>query len=185
MNQRMEGWPLITKAVDDPPVVISVTTVPSGVHTLGPLFESLRKQRYSAFRIDLNLPSKSQRGLGIYPDLDPDIAEGITVWRTHDWGTLTNVVPTVQRLRKENLANALLLVVDDDKVYPETLIEDHIRANRLHSHAAYGCRGWSVPPTQDLNPKAFDELRISVYGNKLGPEMRRVGILTGSDSWSA
>lgn len=185
MNERMEGWPIITKAPGDPPVVISVTTVPSGVRTLGPLFDSLRKQRYSAFRIDLNLPSKSERGLGIYPDLDPEIAEGITVWRTHDWGTLTNVVPTVQRLQKENLTNALLLVVDDDKVYPETLLEDHIRASRLHSHGAYGCRGWSVPPTQDLDPNAFDELRISVYGNRLGPEMKRVSILTGSDSWSA
>lgn len=188
-NQDMHAWPPLRRQPGDPRVVISLSTVPGGVEGLGPTLRSLRDQSFPADAIELNLPNASRRGLGAYPDLDllTSSTYGVDVYHTEDWLALTNVVPTVQRARAAN-RTTLVVVVDDDKVYPPSLVEDHVRAHRERPGAASACRGFLMPPGGDLARVEFwpmwDELAHSVYGHKVaGP--KRVAVVTGSDSWAA
>ncbi|CAK0906392.1 unnamed protein product [Prorocentrum cordatum] len=179
----------VRRTASDPRVVVSLTTVPAGVGTLRPTLQSLRNQTFPADAIELNLPLASSRGLGHYPDLLPEDAEGVDVYRTDDWLALTNIVPTAQRAQQTG-APTLVIVVDDDRVYPSTLVEDHVRAFRERPRAASTCRGYRMPPRGDISPAVFfpawDELGHSIYGHHLlaPARARRVAVVTGSDSWA-
>lgn len=179
-NPFLAGEPGLSRTSSDPRVVISLTTVPAGVHGLGPTLISLKNQTFKPDAIDLNLPHISRRGLGVYPKLSEEDAEGIFVHHTDDWFALTNLVPTVQR---EAGRKTLIIVVDDDKVYPPSLVEDHVRAHRNRPHSAHTCRGYKIPTGGELFP-TWSELRHSWYGHQL-QNPQQVAIVTGSDSWSA
>lgn len=190
-NPNMARWSGLQRLDSDPFIVVSLTTVPGGVLGLLPTLRSLRNQTLPPDAIELNLPLKSERGLGDYPALPAWEAEGVDVHRTEDWLALTNIVPTVQRARaRAGQRNTLVIVVDDDKVYPNSLVEDHLRAHRAQPRSASTCRGYKVPPGGDISPAVFwpawDELGHSVYGHELASAPpRRVAVMTGSDSWSA
>eukprot|EP00747_Dinoflagellata_sp_TGD_P032895 gnl/TRDRNA2_/TRDRNA2_136277_c1_seq4.p1 gnl/TRDRNA2_/TRDRNA2_136277_c1~~gnl/TRDRNA2_/TRDRNA2_136277_c1_seq4.p1 ORF type:complete len:371 (+),score=24.24 gnl/TRDRNA2_/TRDRNA2_136277_c1_seq4:68-1180(+) len=187
LNDKMNSWPAIQKSLMDPKIVISLTTVPEMLSDkmmfLGKTLASLRQQTVRADSIELNLPNKSQR-LGAYGGLQPNISEGINVYHTDDWLALTNIIPTVQRAQKNlSVQETLVIVVDDDKVYPPSLVEDHLRAFRERPSSASTCRGYKLPSHHHLS-SGWDELRHSAFGHKLGSHVR-VACVTGSDSWSA
>mmetsp|Transcript_19863 Transcript_19863/g.42336 ORF Transcript_19863/g.42336 Transcript_19863/m.42336 type:complete len:386 (+) Transcript_19863:122-1279(+) len=190
-NPAMAGWSGLRRLDSDPFIVVSLTTVPGGVLGLLPTLRSLRNQTLPPDAIELNLPLKSKRGLGDYPTLPTWEAVVVDVHRTEDWLALTNIVPTVQRAKaRAGRRTTLVIVVDDDKVYPDSLVEDHLRAHRAQPHSASTCRGYKVPPGGDISPAVFwpgwDELGHSVYGHNLASAVpQRVGVMTGSDSWSA
>lgn len=184
-NPLMSNFEVVQRLPTDPQVVFSLTTVPGGVHALGPTLRSLRNQSFPADAIELNLPWHSRRGLGVYPQPRAEDVIGVDVYRTDDWISLTNVVPTVQRAWERG-DNPLVIVVDDDKVYPPSLVEDHIRAHRGRPHAVSACRGYRLPFGGDLTglELTWDELRASIYGHRLA-RAEQVAIVTGSDSWAA
>lgn len=186
-NKGMSGWPSLRRQPGDPRVVISLSTVPAGIRGLEPTLRSLRRQTFPADAIELNVPNVSRRGLGTYPGLPAMDAAGVDVYHTEDWLALTNIVPTMQRAQAAN-QSTLVIVVDDDKVYPPSLVEDHMRAHRERPRSASACRGYRMPPGGDLSRIDFwpmwDELAHSVYGHKLA-EAERVAVVTGSDSWAA
>jgi len=186
-NPQMKNWPPLKRLPSDPHVVISLSTVPAGVAGLGPTLRSLKKQNFAADAIELNLPMRSARGLGNYSLLPPSLNSlGINVYRTDDWLALTNIIPTVQRAKVRG-GNTLVIVVDDDKAYPPSLVEDHVRAHRLHPRSASTCRGYKMPPGGDISSAVFwpawDELGHSIYGQQKS-EAEQVAVVTGSDSWS-
>lgn len=187
-NSLMADLKPVTRSASDPRVVISLTTVPGGVSSLGVVISSLKNQTVAADAIEINLPGESNRKLGEYniekfQELDMD---RVKVYRTDDWFALTSLVPTVRRaLLAKN--NTLVIVVDDDKVYPPTLVEDHLRAHRARPKSAHTCRGYKLPPGEDIYQghyfSRWNERVHSVYGDAIGsPE--RVAVVTGSDSWS-
>lgn len=186
-NPSMVDWPALHRSPHDPRVVISLSTVPGGVLGLGPTLQSLQNQSFRADAIELNLPRTSTRGLGNYPELPVSERDGIDVYRTDDWLALTNVIPTIQRAHALS-AEVLLIIVDDDKVYPPSLVEDHVRAHRSQPRSASACRGYLMPPGGDISTSVFfpawDELYHSVYGYTRASN-QQVAVLTGSDSWSA
>jgi len=186
-NPQMKNWPTLKRLPSDPRVVISLSTVPAGLAGLGPTLRSLKKQTFAADAIELNLPMRSARGLGNYSLLPPSLNSlGINVYRTDDWLALTNIIPTVGRSKARG-GNTLVLVVDDDKAYPPSLVEDHVRAHRLHPRSASTCRGYKMPPGGDISSAVFwpawDELGHSIYGQQKS-EAEQVAVVTGSDSWS-
>eukprot|EP00747_Dinoflagellata_sp_TGD_P032894 gnl/TRDRNA2_/TRDRNA2_136277_c1_seq3.p1 gnl/TRDRNA2_/TRDRNA2_136277_c1~~gnl/TRDRNA2_/TRDRNA2_136277_c1_seq3.p1 ORF type:complete len:388 (+),score=27.71 gnl/TRDRNA2_/TRDRNA2_136277_c1_seq3:51-1214(+) len=205
LNTHMKNWPAINKRQTDPKIVISLTTVPEmfkggKVTMLSKTLNSLLNQTVAADAIELNLPSYSAR-LGKYGKPERDLPKGINVYYTEDWLTLTNIIPTVQRAKmnisaergavtkrpiawKESQSHeTLVIVVDDDKVYPPSLVEDHLRAFRERPSSASTCRGYKLPSHHHLS-SGWDELRHSAFGHKLGSHVR-VACVTGSDSWSA
>eukprot|EP00747_Dinoflagellata_sp_TGD_P032893 gnl/TRDRNA2_/TRDRNA2_136277_c1_seq2.p1 gnl/TRDRNA2_/TRDRNA2_136277_c1~~gnl/TRDRNA2_/TRDRNA2_136277_c1_seq2.p1 ORF type:complete len:383 (+),score=16.05 gnl/TRDRNA2_/TRDRNA2_136277_c1_seq2:68-1216(+) len=187
LNDKMNSWPAIQKSLMDPKIVISLTTVPEMLSDkmmfLGKTLASLRQQTVRADSIELNLPNKSQR-LGAYGGLQPNISEGINVYHTDDWLALTNIIPTVQRAQKNlSVQETLVIVVDDDKVYPPSLVEDHLRAFREKPSSVSACRGFKLPPARKLSGD-WDGLQYSHYGHKVESPVQ-VAIVTGSDSWSS
>eukprot|EP00747_Dinoflagellata_sp_TGD_P032892 gnl/TRDRNA2_/TRDRNA2_136277_c1_seq1.p1 gnl/TRDRNA2_/TRDRNA2_136277_c1~~gnl/TRDRNA2_/TRDRNA2_136277_c1_seq1.p1 ORF type:complete len:400 (+),score=19.51 gnl/TRDRNA2_/TRDRNA2_136277_c1_seq1:51-1250(+) len=205
LNTHMKNWPAINKRQTDPKIVISLTTVPEmfkggKVTMLSKTLNSLLNQTVAADAIELNLPSYSAR-LGKYGKPERDLPKGINVYYTEDWLTLTNIIPTVQRAKmnisaergavtkrpiawKESQSHeTLVIVVDDDKVYPPSLVEDHLRAFREKPSSVSACRGFKLPPARKLSGD-WDGLQYSHYGHKVESPVQ-VAIVTGSDSWSS
>jgi len=176
----------------DPKVVVTLTTTPSGAYLLYQVLDSLINQSYQPDEVHVNMPNSSMRGLGDYPDIEKlawnwtsYYDHGIKVFRTKDWGALTNIIPTRARVGSDS--RTLLIVVDDDKVLPATLVADHVRAFRRNPNSASTCRGYNV--THDMVRKGsqfgtlVNEISISSYGHLLA-EPQRCGVVTGSDTWS-
>lgn len=117
-------------------VVIALTTVPERAGALRRVLSSLLDQSEPADRIVLALPRTSLRGAA-YPDpAGLGLPAGVDVIRCEDAGPATKLLPAL-KLEPE----AVLIVVDDDVVYPRTLVETLLAAHRERPHAALGLRG--------------------------------------------
>eukprot|EP00930_Biecheleria_cincta_P095435 TRINITY_DN87396_c0_g1_i1.p1 TRINITY_DN87396_c0_g1~~TRINITY_DN87396_c0_g1_i1.p1 ORF type:complete len:354 (+),score=55.32 TRINITY_DN87396_c0_g1_i1:36-1097(+) len=193
MNPHVAGWAPVQKSPTDPKVIVTLSTTPEGAYSLNQIFDCLIKQSYLPDEIHVNMPKVSARGLGVYPDVfsfawswDLYRKHGIKVFRTRDWGALTNLIPTRQRVEREK-ERTLLIVIDDDKILPTSLVADHIRAFRSDPSSASTCRGYKVKPSMAVRGAAdqstVNELEIDEEGIKLGTR-KRVGVVTGSDTWS-
>lgn len=118
-------------------VVISLTTIPARVRSLAPVLRSLLDQDTTADRIILWLPSRSLRQNQDYPDAtEIDVPDGIEVMDCEDLGPATKLLHS---LRLEN--GALIIAVDDDVVYPRTLVSTLLSAHRDEPETAFGLRG--------------------------------------------
>lgn len=118
-------------------VVISLTTIPARVRSLAPVLRSLLDQDTPADRIILWLPSRSLRQNQDYPDAaEIDVPDGIEVIDCEDLGPATKLLHS---LRLEN--GALIIAVDDDVVYPRTLVSTLLSAHRNEPETAFGLRG--------------------------------------------
>lgn len=118
-------------------IVISLTTIPARVRSLAPVLRSLLDQDTPADRIILWLPSRSLRQNQDYPDAaEIDVPNGIEVMDCEDLGPATKLLHS---LRVEN--GALIIAVDDDVVYPRTLVSTLLSAYRNEPETAFGLRG--------------------------------------------
>jgi hypothetical protein len=118
-------------------IVISLTTIPARVRSLAPVLRSLLDQDTPADRIILWLPSRSLRQNQDYPDAaEIDVPNGIEVMDCEDLGPATKLLHS---LRLEN--GALIIAVDDDVVYPRTLVSTLLSAHRNEPETAFGLRG--------------------------------------------
>lgn len=127
-------------------VTIALTTLPSRVDALGPALFSLLRQDVPA-RVVLALPARSTREDRDYA-LAPALRDvpGLTILRCErDWGPATKLVPV---LHSGLAPDALVLVVDDDNVYPRDLVANFLHWHSRYPDAALGYRGWDVPPSR-------------------------------------
>lgn len=123
-------------------VVITMTTIPSRMHLIAETLKSLLRQSRLPARIVLNVPRFSRREQGEYgiPDYLERLA-AVEIHRCDDWGPATKVIPSLVRFAKSQP----LLVVDDDRIYPPTLVADLERASIQHPDCALTLGGWRVP----------------------------------------
>lgn len=124
-------------------VVVTLTTIPGRMHLIGETLKSLLRQTRPPARIVLNVPRFSRREQREYEI--PGYLERLESVEMHrcerDWGPATKLIPSLLRFP----ASQPLLVVDDDRIYPPTLIEDLERASREHPGCAVTLGGWRVP----------------------------------------
>lgn len=117
-------------------IVVTLTTTPARARRLRPTLRSLLDQSEPPDRVLLALPHHSRTGQP-YPDVAQlRLPDGIEVVRCIDEGPASKILPA---LALE--ADALLVVADDDVIYPDDLIETLLRAHRKHPRAAVGYRG--------------------------------------------
>jgi hypothetical protein len=103
---------------------------------LTPVLRSLLDQSEAADRIVLALPEATQRGEA-YPSPEMlDFPFGVDVVRCQDDGPATKLLPTLKLER-----SSVLIVVDDDVIYPRRFIETLLSAHRRRPEAALGFRG--------------------------------------------
>lgn len=127
------------------PLWVSLTTLPSRISRLGPTLKSLLDQEVRADGIRINLPEISRRESREY-DI-PEFLRGLdcvsVVPCSRDWGPLTKLMPTLLDLQEQ--PRARILVVDDDTIYPRTLLSTLGQASAELPSAAVCMRGWKVP----------------------------------------
>ncbi|WP_067896702.1 hypothetical protein [Nocardia vaccinii] len=119
-------------------VVVTLSTVPRRRRHLRPVLRSLLDQTVPADRLLLAWPRHSLRSGVAYPD-PPSLPAEVDIVQCEDEGPATKLLPA---LRAE--PNAVLVVVDDDAIYPQTFLEDLLAAHRQDPAAALGLRGQYV-----------------------------------------
>lgn len=148
-------------------VVVTLTTVPGRLPRLRPVLRSLLDQSWPPDRVLLALPSHSLRTGRPYPP-PPPLPAGVDVLRCEDHGPATKVLPALAHER-----DAVLVVVDDDVIYPVHFLRDLLTAHRAHPRCAIGLRGWRLEPA--VHPR---DLR-HVFGQALR-EPAPVDVLLGT-----
>lgn len=132
-------------------IVVTLTTIPSRLvskytYDMRYCLESLLEQTYQDYEIHLNIPNKLK-----FTDEEYIIPEWLEEMENNhqklklfrgveDLGPATKLVHTVNRI---NNPECLIIVVDDDLIYRNTLIEEHIENQKKFDRSAVGYDGIS------------------------------------------
>lgn len=123
------------------PIIISLTTIPNRINKIRPQLKSLLHQIQPASMIYLAIPKYSIREEKKYkiPD-DLKSCSRITILNTEkDWGPATKIIPTF--LKEVNNRNAIIIIVDDDNIYPKEFISTLVSTSEKYPDAALGLCG--------------------------------------------
>ena len=145
------------KNQDRSSAVVSLTSLPSRLPAIENTLKSLLNQTRPPQRILLNLPYHSRRecrDLEVPKFLEQ--LETVELVRCQDWGPATKLLPTLERLPRDQM----IVVVDDDRIYHANLIEDLESAANLYPDRAWCYSGWVVP--KDLTDRP-----TTILGNML------------------
>lgn len=117
-------------------IVVTLTTTPARARGLALTLRSLLDQQEPPDRILLALPHESRVGQR-YPDIESlGLPPGVDLLRCADEGPATKLLPALAAEPE-----ALLVVADDDVIYPRNFIATLLDAHRRHPKAALGYRG--------------------------------------------
>ncbi len=136
----------LPRAAGETPVWISLTTLPSRIKKTAPTIKSLLDQTVRVDGIRFNLPSESRREKCGYtvPTFLQNCAPLSLVSCPEDHGPITKLLPTVRDF--ESIPDARIIIVDDDTIYPKTMVEALTTTGEQFPHSAVCMRGWKVPP---------------------------------------
>jgi hypothetical protein len=142
----------VSRAPDARPerLVVALTTVPDRLARILPALRSLLDQSCMADRLLLAWPSHSRRTGERYPP-PPILPAGIELLPCEDEGPASKLLPA---LRVE--PGAVIVVADDDVIYPVDFLATLLRAHRADPKAALGWRGWRFRPGAD--PRDYDHI---------------------------
>jgi hypothetical protein len=118
-------------------VVVTLSTIPARAAALAPVLHSLLDQTEPADRIILNLPPVSRRTGVPYPDpAGLNLPMGVDVLRGPDEGPATKFLGALH-----DEPRALIVVVDDDVIYPRDFLANLLAAYRVRPGHALALRG--------------------------------------------
>ena len=166
------------QAADDRRIIISLSTLPDRIGNLRPTLECLMQQTRPPDEIVLALPGFSIRQQ--QPYVIPRFLRefrGLRILRAErDWGPATKSIPAIQDEIAAGRPETLIMVVDDDRVYPHDAVETYLHYNSQFPDAALCFRGAAMP-------HSFDWRRAKmIHGNRLQAP-RRVAVITGCGSY--
>lgn len=131
-------------------IVISLTTVPirllerNGHSTARAALTTLLEQSYTPYSVHFNIPYSYRGEDIILPDWVGEFEKKYNhfkVFRTPDHGSITKLLPTLQRI---NNPEALIILADDDLYYMDGLINAHIAGREKYPDAALGFAGMTA-----------------------------------------
>jgi hypothetical protein len=160
------------------PVVVSLTTLPDRIENLEPTIRSLLNQTRPPDEIVLTIPKNSVRQKRSY-----SIPNYLSQFRTlrivrcdTDWGPASKFIPVVQAELAAGRSDTLIMVVDDDRIYPCDAVETYLHYHEQCPNAALCFRGGPMPKNfYWFLPKLFLGSRIR--------EPKRVAVITGCGSY--
>lgn len=122
--------------------IVSLTTIPSRLSLIAPTLKSLLRQTRAPRRIVLNLPqfSKREKVPYVVPEFLASLA-CVEIVRCEDIGPATKATPTLMREKPDQL----VIIVDDDRIYPPSFVADLEDAAKAKPDQAFGMSGWVVP----------------------------------------
>ena len=159
-------------------LIASFSTLPARIKNLEPMLRSLLEQTRPPDEIILSLPRFSVRQGKEY--VVPAYLENIPRLRIlrceKDWGPATKFIPVIQEELVGSRGDTLIMVVDDDRTYPNDAVETYLHYHAQLPDAALGFRGALMPNNFVwFMPKVFRANQIR--------EPKRVAVITGTASY--
>lgn len=162
----------------DPRIIVSLSTLPDRIWNLRPTLECLLKQTRPPDEIVLAIPRHSIRQERKY-DIPDWLAQvkGLRILQSdRDWGPATKFIPVIQDEITAGRAETLIMVVDDDRIYPRDAIASYLHFAAQLPDAALCFRGAAMPKSLDWRDAKM------VHGNRLR-EPKGVAVITGCGSY--
>ena len=132
-------------------VIASLSTVPERIGNLGPTIRSLLRQTRPPDEIVVAVPEYSIREQRSYV-----VPKYVSRWPRlrvlhcpRDWGPATKFIPIVREELIAGRGNTLIVVVDDDRVYPRDALETYLHYSEQLPEAALCFRGAAMPRSLD------------------------------------
>lgn len=162
-------------------VVISLTTLPGRYGSLRQTIDSLMANTVKPDAIYLTLPTTCARLQIPYPPLPAELGKLVTVITpTEDYGPICKLIGG---LMAESDPSTVIITVDDDVIYPPTLIENLLAHHEQFPTSAISGTGALIG--QGLNlfsiVSSIDVFRpwANQTGFAVGPDGRKVDLLFG------
>jgi hypothetical protein len=167
-----------TRRPENRRVIASLSTVPDRIKNLQPTIRSLLRQTRPPDEIVIAIPEFSIREQKRYvvPKYLSELPRVRVLRCSKDWGPATKFIPAVQEELQADCGHTLIMVLDDDRVYPRDALESYLYYNAQLPDAALCFRGAAMPSTLD-----WDHARM-IYGKDLR-EPRPVAVITGCGSY--
>jgi hypothetical protein len=163
---------------DDRRVIASLSTVPDRINNLRPTIQSLLKQTRPPDEIILAIPEFSVREQRPYvvPKYISRLPRVRLLHCAEDWGPATKFIGAIQDELAAGRENTLIMVVDDDRLYPRDALETYLYYSEQLPNAALCFRGAAMPSTFD-----WDDAKM-IHARDLR-EPRPVAVITGCGSY--
>jgi len=132
-------------------VIASLSTVPDRINNLRPTIRSLLKQTRPPDEIVLAIPEFSIREQRPYavPEYVSRLPRLRVLHCRRDWGPATKFIPIVREELAAGRGNTLIMVMDDDRIYPRDALETYLHYNEQLPDAALCFRGAAMPRNLD------------------------------------
>ncbi len=159
-------------------VIASLSTVPDRIDKLEPTIRSLLKQTRPPDEIVLAIPEFSVREQRPYvvPKHISRLPRVRVLYCGKDWGPATKFIPAVQDELSAGRGNTLIMVVDDDRLYPRDALQTYVHYSEQLPNAALCFRGAAMPRSLD-----WDDARM-VYAKDLRAPFP-IAVITGCGSY--
>lgn len=130
-------------------LIVSLSTMPDRIGRLGPTINSLLNQTRPPDEIVLALPMFSIRQQRAYdiPAYLSRIPQMRVLRSEKDWGPATKFIAVVQDELAAGRKGTLIMVIDDDRIYPRDAIELYLHYHAQLPDAALCFRGGPIPPS--------------------------------------
>ena len=124
-------------------IIISLTTIPSRFEHIAPTIKSILAQSRSPQEIVIYIPQYSDREQTTYqiPKELANLKCVKVVEVDKDWGPATKFIPAILT----QFERQKILVVDDDNIYPSSLVEGFYDYSLKHHHCILATSGRRVP----------------------------------------
>jgi len=166
------------RTFDNRRVIVSLSTVPDRINNLRPTIRSLLRQTRPPDEIVLAIPEFSVREQRPYvvPKYISRLPRVRVLHCAEDWGPATKFIGAIQDELAAGRENTLIMVVDDDRLYPRDALETYLYYSEQLPNAALCFRGAAMPSTLD-----WDDAKM-IRGSELR-EPRPAAVITGCGSY--
>lgn len=159
-------------------VIVSMSTVPDRIKNLRPTIRSLLRQTRPPDEIVIAVPDFSIREQKRYiiPKYLSQLPRVRILRCGKDWGPATKFIGAIQHELAAGREDTLIMVVDDDRLYPRDALETYLYYSEQLPNAALCFRGAGMPSNLD-----WDHARM-IYAKDVR-EPRPVAVITGCGSY--
>lgn len=159
-------------------VIASLTTLPDRIENLEPTLACLMQQTRPPDEIIVAVPQFSirQQRRYIIPNFLANLPTVRLLRCEKDWGPATKCIPVIQEELAAGRSDTLIMVVDDDRVYPRDALETYLHFHEQLPDGALCFRGAPMP-----NDLRWRRPQL-IFGNRIR-QPRKVAVITGCGSY--
>ena len=142
-------------------IIFSFTTLPSRIPNIKPTIASLLDQSIRPDQIILNIPKFSKREKKPYkiPEFLKQCPYILINQIEEDMGPATKLLPSLKLIKN---TETLIVVGDDDEIYPKKLFENYLNNQPNFKNATMTLVGWNAP---DDNNHSHKNIKYGAIGS--------------------